>query len=431
MKSLSRRTLLRGVGIGVSLPWLEAMAAPKRPRAPLRFAVLYVPNGVHMPDWTPSKAGTDFTLPSILEPLRSVRDEITVLTGLEQRNAFALGDGPGDHARALGAFLTGAHPHKTNGANIKNGISADQVAAQKLGHLTRLPSLELGVDRGAQSGNCDSGYSCAYSSNLAWKSDTMPLAKEVDPSLVFDRLFGMGVDPKRDRQKRSILDFVARDLESLKPRLGKTDNRKMDEYLTAVREIEQRIARFGQMPPVDAPAFGRPEEIPSDNQEHIRLMCDLLVVAFQSDITRIATFLVANAGSNKSYPHLEIPEGHHELSHHGRNPEKLQKISRINRFHATQLAYLLEKLKSIGEGDGTLLDNSMIVYGSGIGDGDRHNHDDLPVVLAGRGGGTVKPGRHLRYEKLPLNNLYVSLLDRIGVPVDTFGDSTGRLAGLV
>ncbi len=433
--ALPRRTALRGMGVAIALPFFDAMApawartAARRPKAPLRAAFLFVPNGAHMPELTPAKVGAGFDLPPILRPLEPVKQEILVLTGLAQNNAGALGDGPGDHARSLAAFLTGAHPVKTHGANIRAGISVDQVAAAKVGHLTRLPSLELGIDRGAQSGNCDSGYSCAYSSNLSWKTASMPMAKEINPALVFDRLFSHGVDPERDREERSLLDFVRQDLESLKTKLGGTDRRKMDEYLTGVRELEQRIARFGRMP-VEAPAFGRPDEIPRDNQEHIRLMCDLLCVAFQTDITRVATFLVANEGSNKSYPWLEIPEGHHELSHHGRSAQKQAKISRINRFHVTQLAYLLDKMSSVKEGDGTLLDHAMVLYGSGIGDGDRHNHNDLPIVLAGRGAGTVRPGRHVKYPETPLNNLFLSILDRMGAPVEKLGDSTGPLWGL-
>lgn len=433
-RPLSRRTLLRGAGVAMALPALEVMTPVARAarRAPLRLAFLYVPNGVQVGDWRPKKVGPNFELPPTLAPLTPLRDQVTVLSGLEQANARPLGDGPGDHARALACFLTGVHPTKTNGANISVGPSADQVAAASIGHLTRLPSLELGCDRGAQSGNCDSGYSCAYSSNLSWKAASLPMAKEINPALVFDRMFATGVDPKRDREKRALLDFVGEELASLTPRLGPTDRRKLDEYLTGVRELEERIGRFAS--PTSGPALvsdlDRPDGPPKDPEEHIRLMCDLMVVAFQSDITRVATFLIANAGSNRSYPTLDVAEGHHDLSHHGGNPEKLEKIARINRFHVTQLAYFLEKMRAAKEGGGSLLDHSMVVYGSGIADGDKHDHDDLPVLLAGRGGGSLRPGRHLRYPKKPLCNLFLSLLDRMKVPVERLGDSTGRLDGL-
>ncbi len=437
-KILSRRRLLRGAGAGVALPFLDAMVptgaharSSRGGKPPTRMAFVYVPNGVHMPDWRPATVGTQFTLPAILDPLKPVRNDVLVMTGLAQDNARPLLDGPGDHARALACFLTGVHPFKTDGANIKVGPSVDQVAAAKLGHLTRLPSLELGCDRGAQSGSCDSGYSCAYSSNLSWKTESLPMAKETNPALVFDRMFGDGVDPRRDRQKLSILDFVREDLQTLQTKLGASDQRKMDQYLTGVRELEGRIARFGTLPPLQAPPFARPDGPPQDPQEHIRLMCDLIVVAFESDVTRIATLLVANAGSTRSYPFLDVPEGHHELSHHGRSPEKQAKLAKINRFHVTQLAYLLQKMKAIHEGDGTLLDHSMVAYGSGISDGDRHNHDDLPILVAGKGSGTISPGRHVRHDKkAPLNNLWLSLLDRMGAPTDALGDADGRLPGL-
>jgi hypothetical protein len=443
-RRLSRRTVLRGLGTAIALPWLEAMAPEAgaaasvgRP-APLRMAFLYVPNGVHMADWTPSKTGSDFQLPHILEPLAPVKDDLLVLTGLAQRNAEALGDGGGDHARSLATFLTGCHPKKTDGANIRAGISVDQVAALKVGQQTRFASLELGCDRGAQSGNCDSGYSCAYSSNISWRSETTPMAKEVNPRLVFDRLFASQVAgenaaarAKRALYKRSILDFVAEDAGTLKSRLGVSDRRKVEEYLTGVRELEVRMARAEESPAGNLRDTPKPQGVPKDYEEHIRLMYDLMVLAFQGDVTRIATFMYANEGSSKSYHFIGVPEGHHDLSHHGGDPKKHEKIKKINRFHITQFAYFLQKLKAIKEGDATLLDRSMIVYGSGISDGDRHNHDDLPVLLAGKGSGTIHTGRHVKLDKsTPLNNLYLAMLDRVGAPIDRLGDSTGRLEGL-
>ncbi len=334
--------------------------------------------------------------------------------------------------------MTGCQAFKTNGANIRIGVSADQVAAQQIGHRTRFASLELGVDRGAQSGNCDSGYSCAYSSNMSWRSPTTPNPKEVDPRLVFERLFGAGTSVESDQARatrakyeKSVLDFVLADAGRLKKKLGATDQRKMDEYLTAVREIEQRISLAEKSSTRELPSYARPDGIPPDHAEHLRLMADLLVLAFRADLTRVATFMFGNAGSNRSYSFIGVPEGHHDLSHHGNDEQKQAKISQINQFHTKSLAYLLDKLKAAREGDGTLLDQAMIAYGSGLGDGNAHNHDNLPVLVAGRAGGTIQSGRHMAFEKeTPLNNLWLSLLDRVDAHSDHLGDSTGRIEGL-
>jgi hypothetical protein len=405
---------------------------------PLRMAFLYVPNGVHMPDWTPRKTGEQFDLPAILEPLQPVRDDILVLSGLTLNPARASGDGGGDHARAMASFLTGRHPRKTDGADLRAGVSADQLAALRIGHATRFRSLEIGCEGGKNAGECDHGYSCAYQSNLSWRSETTPVAKEINPRLVFDRLFrtpGGGHapdDPARgDRQRKSILDFAAEDARRLRRTLGASDRRKLDEYLTGVREIEDRIGRARSGSDIGPANYPRPLGIPADYQEHLRLMGDLLVLAFQTDLTRIATFVFANDGSNRSYASAGVPDGHHDLSHHGGDPAKHAKIKTINRFHVTQLAYILQKLKSIPEGDGSLLDHCMIAYGSGISDGNAHAHDDLPILLAGTASGTIRSGRHVRYpDETPLANLYVSMLDRMGVKVDAFGDSCGPLFGL-
>lgn len=454
--TITRRSVLQGLGTAIALPWLESMlpslaqAAPQADAsgstttagAPLRLAFLYVPNGVHMEDWTPKEEGENYALPSTLEPLAAFKNDLCVLTGLTQQKAFANGDGGGDHARALASFLTGVQARKTHGADIRAGISADQVAANAVGRFTRFPSLELGCDAGLQSGNCDSGYSCAYSSNISWKSESTPMAKEINPKSAFERLFTNGrpgesaqARAKRERYNQSVLDFVRDDAQSLRAKLGITDQRKLDEYLTAVRELEARIARATQVEQGgtgDAVAgFARPAGIPKDYAEHIRLMEDVMVLAFQTDVTRIATMVIANEGSNRSYPFIEVPEGHHDLSHHGGDAKKHEKIKKIDRFNVTQFAHLLERLKGIREGEGSLLDNCMVIYGSGIGDGNRHNHDDLPILLAGRGAGSVKPGRHVKYQSgTPLNNLYLSLLDRMGVKCDGLGDSSGRLANL-
>ena len=444
---LSRRTVLRGLGTALALPWLEIMGPYQRwsrgevitPRAiPRRMAFLYVPNGVHMEAWTPKEAGSAFELPASLQPLAPYQRELLVLSGLTQENADAKGDGGGDHARALACFLTGAHPRKTDGANIQAGISVDQVAAKRIGQQTRFPSLELGCDPSAQAGNCDSGYSCAYSSNIAWSSENTPLAKEVNPRLVFDRLFGNEAKvgssqegSRRGRYRQSILDFVNDDARRLRDRLGQTDARKLEEYLTSVREVERRL-EMASVPAPELPSgTTRPSGLPVDYQDHIRLMCDMIALAFQTDQTRVVTFVLANEGSDRAYGFLGVPEGHHHLSHHGNDGEKQAKIARINAFHVEQLGYLLGKLQSVQEGEGNLLDHSMIVYGSGIGDGDRHNHNDLPILLAGGGSGAIKSGRHVSYASgTPLNNLFLAMLDRMESHVDRLGDSQGALPQL-
>ena len=447
MKPISRRTILKGLGTTIALPWLEAMAplvsraasaAGQAPAAPRRMAFFYVPNGVHMPDWTPTAEGPGFAPPEILRPLAPFQDDLLVLTGLTQDGARAHGDGGGDHARSLASFLTGTHPLKTAGFGIKAGVSVDQYAAAKLGKATRFPSIELGIDRGAQAGNCDSGYSCAYSSNISWRSESTPMAKEINPQLVFERLFAGQLSnetaeakAKREKYRKSVLDFVLEDARQLRGKLGQVDRRKVDEYLSSVRELESRLSRVDKASTVDLKGVRQPTGIPGDNREHIRLMFDVLALAFQTDSTRIATFVYANEGSTKSYKFLGVPEGHHDLSHHGKDAEKQAKIKKINIYHIEQFAYFLEKLRSTREGEGTVLDHSMIVYGSGISDGDRHNHDDLPILVAGKGGGTIKGGRHLAYPKnTPLNNLYLSMLDRVGLPTKALGDSTGALPKL-
>lgn len=439
---LNRRTVLRGTGMTLALPWLEAMGpqlgwaddTQKSAAAPNRMALLYVPNGKNMVDWTPDETGSAYELKPIMEPLAALKEKFLVITGLAADGARSHGDGGGDHARALAAYLTGAHPKKTDGTDIRNGISVDQVAATQLGDRTRLPSLEIGTEHGAMAGNCDSGYSCVYSSTMAWRSATQPLPKEVNPKLVFDRLFASSPNAdraKRDAQRKSILDFVREDSKDLAGKLGAADVRKLDEYFSALRDVEQRIDRAARLPPIETPDYPVPAGVPGSYSDHIKLMCDLLVLAFQTDVTRVCTFVLANEGSNKPYPFIDVPEGHHDLSHHGNKDEKKSKIRQINIFHTTHLAYLLQKLDEVEEGDGSLLDHSMIAYGSGNSDGNRHNHDDLPVLLAGGGCGTLKPGRHIRLDKeTPLSNLWVSLLNRMDVDVARLGDSTGELSGL-
>lgn len=418
------------------LPLTALAQSPKK--APIRMAFLFVPNGVDMAGWTPASDGALSDLPPILQPLEKVKGSLNVMTGLTQQNAFALGDGPGDHARSAATWLTGVHPKKTAGADIKLAVSADQLAAQRVGRETRFASLELGCERSGTSGDCDSGYSCAYSSSISWRGESTPVAKEINPRLVFERLFGSGDSEeaearfKRLRYRKSILDLVLEDASSLKRQLGSRDQRKLDEYMQGVREIEDRLAKLEkENPGIFLDGAIKPSGVPGDYGEHIRLMGDMMVLAFQADLTRVATFMFANEGSNRSYRDIGVPEGHHDLSHHGRDPVKMGKKRQIDTFHAQQVAYVLEKMASTRELGGSLLDNSMVVYGGGISDGDRHNHDDLPILLAGRAGGSLRTGRHLVYpNRTPLNNLFLSMLDRMGVPAETLGDSTGKLTGL-
>lgn len=445
---ISRRTVLRGMGTAVALPWLDAMLPVSSPLArgaeaaakpPVRMAYLYVANGMHMQDWTPEKEGADYELRPIMEPLAPFKQDMLVLSGLALDGARDHGDGGGDHARSVAAYLTGAHPKKTDGANIQNGVSVDQVAAEKIGKDTRFPSLELGCEPSATAGNCDSGYSCAYTSNISWRTPETPVAKEVNPRAVFDRLFGNGdgteegkSEYQRKLRKKSVLDFALQDAKSLEKRLGVSDKRKLDEYLFSVREIERRLGGSEKLGAERDPSnFPRPSGVPADFVEHLRLMFDLMTLAMQTDSTRILTFMYTNDSSNRSYPALEVREGHHDLSHHGNDKEKQAKISKINRHHVEQFAYFLGKLQSIREGEGSLLDNSMVMYGSGIADGNSHAHHDLPIVLAGKGGGSLATGRHLKYtSETPLTNLYLSMLDRMNAGVEKLGDSKGRLENL-
>jgi len=444
MTRVDRRTMLKGLGTVVALPWLEslALAAPVAPAAKAaaikRAAFVYVPNGVHLPDFFPAKEGKfDGKLPEILASLEPHKDKLNIIHGLALDKARANGDGPGDHARAMSSFLTGRQARKTHGADIRSGVSADQHIATTVGDKSRFPSLELGIERGQQAGNCDSGYSCAYSSNLSWRGESTPNAKECDPKAVFDRLFGDGGKEqeasraKRDAYNKSVLDFVLDDAKQLNKTLGQSDQRKMDEYLASVREVEQRIERAMKDGAAAKPKtdMKRPDGIPKEMQDHVHLMCDLMVLAFQTDTTRVATLPFANDGSNRPYKMIDVPEGHHDLSHHGKDAGKQAKLKKINTFHIEQLAYLVDRMKAVKEANGTtLLDNVMLVYGSGIGDGDRHNHDDLPILTLGTGAGSLEAGRYLKYKfDTPLMNLYMAIFERMGCPTKSFGDSTGVL----
>ena len=446
--------MLRGIGAAVALPWLEAMSGPSplissvasaavtpvAVKPPVRMGFLYVPNGMHMPDWKPrGPSERKFDLPKILEPLKAHRKQMNVITGLALDGAEAHGDGGGDHARSVAAFLTGAHPRKTHGSEIRNGISVDQVAAQRIGHLTRLKSLELGTEDSALGGDCDTGYSCLYTSNISWRTDTSPLGKEIDPSAVFERLFGASgaggakAMAAREKRRKSVLDFVLNDAKKISGDLGVNDRRKFDEYLYAVRDIERRLQSADKLGRREqgVPDYPRPIGVPENYGEHVRLLLDMMALAFQTDSTRICSFMFANAGSNRSYRNLSISGGHHNISHHGNAFDKQQKISRINQYQAGLAAHLFDRLASIREGNGTLLDNCMILYGSGISDGNRHSHKDLPIALFGKGGRTIKTGRHIRVRSgTPLTNLYCSMLERVGAPVEKFSDSSGVIREL-
>jgi Protein of unknown function (DUF1552) len=447
MSHLSRRTVLRGLGAAVALPFLDAMypafAAPlvKKALSPNRMAFLYVPNGIVMPDWTPAgELGSTplGELPRISRALAPYRDDVMMLTGLTSNNGRALGDGPGDHGRAGAAYLTGVHPKPTAGKDILAGVSMDQIAAQKLDGQTRFASLELGCEEGLQGGNCDNGYSCAYSNSLSWRTPTTPNPPEIRPRAVFERLFG-SVDDEKDPARRarmqnyrkSILDIVLGDAQSLKQTLGGTDRRKLDEYLTSIREIEKRIQATERNNAVNLPTTAPSASVPTDFAEYSHLIFDLMALAFQTDQTRVVTVLLGLEQSPRNYPEIGITEGHHGLTHHQGDKAKIEKVTQINEYHIKQFTYLLDKFKATQDGDGSLLDHSMVVYGSALADGNAHQHNNLPTVLAGRANGTLKPGRHVRYpDETPITNLYVEMLDRLGVPVEKFGDSTGKLEGL-
>lgn len=431
MTSVSRRTLLRGLGAAIALPALDAMlpafAAPTR--SARRLVYIYVPNGIVMNQWTPAAEGATFDLPRILQPLQPYRDDLLVLSGLTHNTGRPLGDGDGDHARAAATYLTGVHPKKTAGADIHVGISVDQIAAQRIGNTTKFSSLELACEDGRLVGACDTGYSCAYSNSISWRTPSTPLPPETNPRSVFERLFGAEDENPADRSKRlhyetSILDYVLDDARRLAGKLGPTDRHKIDEYLSAVREIEHRIELAEKDNQQIVPSIEKPVGYPAAFDEYVKLMFDLLAVAFQTDLTRVSTFMLAREGSNRTYREIGIPDAHHALTHHRGNPEWIEKVASINTYHVEQFGYFLGKLKSTPDGDGSLLDHTLLAYGSGLSDGNRHDHADLPVLVAGGGLG----GRHIRYAKeTPMNNLHLTLLDRVGVQIDSLGDSNGEL----
>ena len=443
-KTLSRRTLLRGAGASVALPLLQAMlptrgeAKKLQSLAKTRMVAVYIPNGTIPEQWKPTQTGVDYALPYSLEPLQPFRQDLLCLSGLTHDQAREHGDGAGGHARAAATYLTGVHPKKTAGSDIRNGISFDQIAAQSVGRESRLPSLELGVDEGAKAGNCDSGYTCAYTNNVSWKSETQPLPPIVNPRIAFERLFGDIDGPmdeatlaRRRADKSSLLDLVQEQTRRLQGELGKTDRRKLDEYLQSIREIEQRIAVAEQAGDAVVPTIGKPAGTPVTFADHSRLLFDIVKVAFETDMTRVVTLMFGKEGSNRTYNEIGISGAHHGMSHHKGDPEKIQQLAQINRYHIEQFAYFLGQLKATPDAEGTLLDNAMVLYGGGIRDGNKHDHEDLPVLLAGRAGGRLSPGRHVRYPaETPMANLFVSMLERMDVETEKVGDSSGPLDGL-
>jgi hypothetical protein len=441
-KHLARRTFLKGMGAAIALPVLDAMtpalaASVRHAKSPLRLAFTYVPNGITMADWTPKGEGAAFEFSRVLKPLERFREDTVVLSGLAHRNGNALGDGPGDHARAAASYLTGVHPRKTAGADIQNGISVDQIAAAHLGSQTRFASLELGCDDSRTVGNCDSGYSCAYTNSLAWRGPATPMPPETNPRLVFERLFGdidTSLPPearaRRLRHRRSILDLVRERTTELTADLGTSDRRKLDEYLSSIREIERRIEQSERDLTGLDPAIDKPTGIPVLYADYVKLMFDLQLVAFQTDLTRIITMMMGREGSMRTYPEIGVPDPHHPLTHHRGNAEWIEKVTQVNALHMELFAGFIEKLKATPDGDGTLLDHSIIVYGSGLSDGNRHTHNDLPVLMVGRGG-SFRVGTHIVYPRdTPMTNLYLTLLDRMGVREEKIGDSTGQIEHL-
>ncbi len=443
-KHLSRRTLLRGFGATLALPLLDGMVpalsalAKTAAAGTRRMAVIYTPNGMMMPNWTPKGEGAAFEWSPILSGLAPYRDQVSIISGLADKYGWPQGDeGTGDHARAAATFLTGVHVKKTEGADIRGGVSMDQIAARTLAQETQLASLELALESVEFLGACDSGYSCAYANTIAWRSPTTPLPMENDPRAVFERLFG-GSDSTdaaaraaRIARERSILDSVTTRVRELDRSLGTKDRVKMNEYLDAVRDVERRIQMAESQSVRELPVVERPAGIPATFEEHARLMFDLLVLAFQTDMTRVSTFMLGREVSARAYPEVGVPDAHHPTSHHQNDPEKLNKLEKINVFHLKQFTYFLERMKQTADGDGSLLDHACLLYGSGISDSNIHMHDNLPLVLAGGANGRLQGGRHLVYPKdTPVTNLFINMLDLLGVPVDRLGDSTGRLQGL-
>jgi len=427
MKSLSRRAILRGAGTAIALPFLDAMmpafAGPLKPVR--RLGVVYVPNGIIMDQWTPAAVGTDFAFTRILKPLEPYRRNILLVSGLAN-DAASKAQG-GGHAKASGSFLSSCPPKYTAGADVHAGTTFDQVAAKKWASETRVPSLQIGCEDSRMVGNCDTGSSCAYTNCISWKDPDSPMAVDVNPRSVFERLFG-SVDPSLDPKTRahralyreSILDLTRNDAKRLELDLGPADRRRMDEYLTSVREVEQRTAAAEKDPRI--PPMEKPSGIPFQYSEYVKLMFDLQAIAFQSDLSRVSTMMLGREGSVRTYPEIEVPDPHHPLTHHRGHPDFIEKVTKINSFHVELFAGFVGKLNSIPDGDGTLLEHSAILYGGALSDGNAHSNVNLPLLVAG-----PKRGEHLKLEKTPVANLFVAMLNGAGIPVEHFGDSTGTV----
>ena len=439
-KALPRRTFLRGIGATLALPLLDSMvpalaAAPAAAQSPTRLSFVYVPNGMIMDQWTPATLGSNFELTSILEPLAPFRDDMLVISGLAHNTGWALeGEGPGEHARASATFLTGVHPKKTEGADLRSGTSIDQIVAREFRKHTQLASLEVAIDSTEVVGTCDTGYSCAYSNTLCWSSPTTPVPMENKPRAVFERLFGDSdsTDPAersaRLRKDRSILDLVTQDVARLQTKLGHKDRAKLTEYLDSIRDIERRIQIAEDQSDRELPSVERPVGVPPTFTAHCKLMTDLQILAFQTDMTRVITFMMGREQNTRVYDELGIKDAYHPLSHHQNDPSKIAQVHQIDILHSQMFAYFLEKMRSTPDGDGSLLDHSMVVYGSSLSDGNLHVHNDLPILLVGGGAGKINGGRHIRYpEDTPTTNLFLTLLDKLEIPLENFGDSTGRV----
>jgi hypothetical protein len=441
-KAISRRTVLRGIGTAVALPVLDAMvpaltAAADTPLKPVRrLGVVYHPNGVIYENWLPKGAGPRFELSPVLAPLEPFRDKLLVVTGLSSHQAEALGDGGGDHSRATGSYLTGVHVRKSDSL-VQSSVSMDQIAARALQSETQLSSLQLTMDDNSLVGSCDVGYSCAYSSTLSWLTPTLPLMAENNPRVVFERLFGSSdsTDPRvrrsRLRQDRSILDSVTARVRQLQRQLGPADSTKMNDYLESLRDVERRIQKAEEQSATEGLDVDRPAGVPEGFEPHAQLLYDLQLLAYQSDLTRVITFMYGREQTGRPYPQIGIPEPHHSLTHHQNDPVKMEKCTAIQTYHVKLFAAYLEKLRATPDGDGSLLDHVILLYGSGISNSDRHTHGPLPTLLLGGGAGTIKGGRHLVYpDDTPLTNLQLTLLNKMGVPAETLGDSTGQFREL-
>ncbi|MBI2689797.1 MAG: DUF1552 domain-containing protein [Acidobacteria bacterium] len=433
-KHIDRRTLLRGAGTAIAIPFLDAMlpafGAPKSAKQARRVGVVYVPNGIVMKDWLPGKTGTDFAFTRILKPIEKFREDIVVVSGLS--NHAAQKAKGGGHAKASGSFLSCAQPKYTAGADVRAGVTFDQVLARQFAADTRVPSLQIGCEDARMIGNCDTGSSCAYTNTLSWKDEETPLAVEVNPRSVFERLFGT-VDPSLDPEtrarralyKKSILDLTRETTKSLVSTLGAQDKRKMDEYLTSIREVEARIAKAESDPEI--PLGEKPSGIPFQYIEYVKLMFDLQVVAFQADISRVSTMMLGREGSVRTYPEIGVPDPHHPLTHHRGHPDFIEKVTKINTFHVELFSYFLERLKATQDGDGTLLDHSTILYGAALSDGNQHSNHNLPLIVAGHAG-NQRGGMHVAAKPMtPAANLFVNMMNRAGVTAEKFGDSTGIL----